>query len=327
MLDAHYDPALLRKALRTSDRLTVAQLKAHVLQTMTDKPLNGSTAATLLEVDGRFPILLVGERHDNPSLCANQEPVFDVVKHIILKALRECPRAYLFLESFFHFLSDDPQTMAGKLEDMEQAYGVREVVRCIADEDFRCQYEKQRGALTLLRCYKSIAQAVALAGRDENGACPLTARILIFDVREDLGMQNPWDLDNVKSREEVARRIHQSLARRREVTKYMRPVARPEWQAAFDREVLSHYMDMGDRAATLEEYRAYFVEIPDAVALNRLLALWATQGPDCFPIFFMGDKHRENMLRLLRKMGCFALDVLAAAKDPAFGSCARPVRA
>ena len=321
---ARFEPDL-GKALETTRRMTVPQLKEYVLKIMRQKRLNGSTAATLLELDGQYPILMVGERHDNPDLCASQEAVFDVVKHVVLKGLRECEHAYLFLESFFHFLTEDPAAMDAKLRGMDEAYGVHDVLRCIAADDYRCQYGKRRGALTLLRTYKSVAQAAAMAAYQGSPAS-LNDRIIIFDVREDLGMHNPWELDQVSDQAEVARRIQASLARRQEVVQYLRPIARPSWRQAFEREVLGPYLALGDRVATLEEYRAYFIEIPDVVALNRLLALLAAKSPlACFPIFFMGDKHRENLLRLLRRMNAFPVAVLAEAKDPAQGSCAKPI--
>ena len=80
------------------------------------------------------------------------------------------------------------------------------------------------------------------------------------------------------------------------------------------------------RAPDAHKYTELFIDLPDVVALNRLLCLLSHRGPQAIPILYAGDNHRLGLKDLLGRLPSVRIRTVAESKDPVEGSCARPLR-
>lgn len=302
----------------TSPRSTRKQIESHILHLVKNHPINGSNAITLLKFNGQL-VVLIGEIHENELLC--KQPRYDVLKHIVLKALREHAKTVLLVEGFVETVTDHVPTL--KRQIREQRF--KEFVKCLRSDDFRCQYYRQDGNLLLLRVLKWIVHAShCLYPRNK---CIQSAddRILFFDVRKALGMKNPF----VKwaSVSDPDKYIRQSLAQiNDQLQTFLRPIPKADWQRDFRRKILGPTLERATRLKarpSVKGYTDFFIHLPDVVAVHQILCRTAGAQNNLIMVY-AGDNHRKGILTLLRRIPGAAVDILAESEDPADGSCSTP---
>jgi hypothetical protein len=302
----------------TYPRSTRKQIESHILNLVKNHPINGSNAITLLKFSGQF-IVLIGEIHENELLC--KQPRYDVLKHIVLKALREHTKAILLVEGFVETVTDHVPTL--KKQIREQRF--KEFVKCLQADDFRCQYYRQDGNLLLLRVLKWIVHASRCLYPRNKCIQSMDDRIQFFDVRKDLGMKDPFvRWASVPSRDKY---IRQSLAKIDHLGKFLSPIPKAAWQREFQRNILGPTLETATRLKarpSVKGYTDFFILLPDVVAVNQILCRTAGAQNNLIMVY-AGDNHRKGVLGLLRRIQGAALDILAESQDPADGSCSRPL--
>lgn len=302
----------------TYPRSTRKQIESHILDLVKNHPINGSNAITLLKVNGQC-VVLIGEIHENELLC--RQPRYDVLKHIVLKALREHTRTVLLVEGFVETVTDHVPTL--KRQIREQRF--IEFVKCLQSDDFRCQYYRQDGNLLLLRVLKWIVHASRCLYPRNKCIQSVDDRIEFFDVRKALGMKNPFvRWASVPSPDNY---IRQSLAKINDhLQVFLSPIPMPHWQREFSQKILAPTLETARRLTarpSVKGYTDFFIHLPDVVVVNQILCRTAGAQNNLIMVY-AGDNHRKGILTLLRRIPGAALEILAESEDPADGSCSRP---
>lgn len=311
------DPATTLQNLLTSrNTLTSRQLKTYWTDVLQSHAVNGSAGISLVEFQGHT-ILLAGEIHENERLCASK--TYDVVKHVVLRAMKENQNTVLLVEGFVNALSKDRKLLLSEIRQ----HPYRDFVACMKGKSYTCQY--RRGNLLFLRTFKLLLHAASLFYPHHRSLRGFNDRVMFFDIRKALGMQTPfvdWDAMDVSSRTKYIRR---SLSQIDKLPTFLPTIGNPALQQSFERHVLTPYMQLAHKIQknpTPLAYTSFFIQIPDVLAVN-LIFTQILQGH--VPITYAGENHRLNVLRLLRKMG--TVKVIAESIDRTDGSCSKPTSA
>lgn len=295
------------------------QVVRRMMQRIRHRPTSGSTAISVVKLGGISPIFLMGEIHDNPDLCEFEEKN-DVLRDLIVYPLLNHENTVLLLEGFVK-----NENVTQDLQQELKRYDVQHMMQCFQSNfKHECQYRgRTPGVLNFLRWLKTSLQLDVLMDPSHMLARKDNNRIILFDIRHELRMKTPFvDWSLVK---DPAEYIRQSLAEVGSMTDFMRKIPHPTWHDTFHHRVyltLMKDVDMLRNTPTTEKYEDFFIKFPDVIALNHLL-VHISQNPQCIPIVYAGDNHRQHLLALLSLFD--TMEILAEAKDTnSMGSCARP---
>jgi hypothetical protein len=313
------DPVgVLNRMFSTQTTKTDAQWTRYLTKIVKTHPINGSNAMTLVRVNGVL-VVLIGEIHDNEHTC-RPVPTYDILKHIVLKALKENDNTMLLLEGFPHALKKTVTQLKASIR--KEKY--KQFVTCLLKDDFRCQYTKDEGNLILLRVMKLIVRAARLTYPYERVPNTVDEKIQFFDIRMDLGMKTPFiEWDKLPSPHEY---IRDSLHTFHTLENYMMTIPHPPWHKIFQEKVLKPLLRKASKLKRLpdaDKYTAFFIQVPDAVALNQLLCN-VCRGR--MSMVYGGENHRKGVLDYLTKyFGSGKVQIVAESVDPNDGSCSKPL--
>lgn len=301
----------------STSQMSDLQVRNYVTNVVKKYPVNGSNAITVLSFRNK-PIVLLGEIHDNENRC-KPSPKYDVLKHLVMKIMKENQNTVLIVEGF-------PESLAkpvSKLKANIEKYRHSEFLKCLQACDFQCQYTKGEGNLAILRLVKLLVHTSHLVYPRNKFVQTLNERIQYFDLRVDLDMKNPFvDWQKVAS---PVNYIRDSLRNIRQLPMHMHAIPFRPWQEEFEERVLHPFLHRANVLAkhpTANAYTDFFIDLPDAMAVNLILCTLC-QGR--IPILYAGENHRRGVLSLLRKFSFFPfMKVLAESQDPQDGSCSRP---
>jgi hypothetical protein len=119
-------------------------------------------------------------------LC--RKPQYDILKHVVLKALRAIPTTVLLIEGFCEDITNDVPTLKRKIR--RERY--KELLACLQSDNFVCQYQRHRGNLTMLRTLKLVVHASRCAYPHDASVRNMDEQLQFFDIRKDLRMQDPF---------------------------------------------------------------------------------------------------------------------------------------
>ena len=314
----HDPPGFLRKTLRSPISTNAHSFTRYIVHLLKNYPVNGSNAITVAKIRETV-VVLVGEVHENEGLCAS--PMYDVLKHIVLKAIRKVPGTFLLVEGFPCSISDDVPTLLRSIR--EKFY--LEMLRCLRGSDAACQYGGvNRGNLAILRTLKLVVHAARLCYPGDSNVQEMDDQIHFFDIRRNLGMQSPFTPWEGLSPHEI---IRNSLKQIKDIRGFLNTIPHAEWQRNFHENVLVPFLQEASRICekpSVSRYTQFFIKISDVVAVNQILYRSAANSRDGIIILYAGDNHRLGVLTLLRRV--LTVNILAESKDSREnGSCSAPI--
>lgn len=311
------DPVgVLHRMFSSKSTKTDVQLRRYLTNVVKNHPINGSNAITLLRVDGVL-VVLIGEIHDNEKTCRSKAR-YDILKHVVLKALKENGNTMLLLEGFPHTL----KKTVTQLKESIRKEKYKQFVTCLQKDDFQCQYTKDEGNLILLRVMKLLVRTARLTYPQERVFNTVDEQIEFFDIRMDLGMNSPFvDWTKVPSAHEY---IRESLHRFHTLENYLTTIPHRPWQKTFLQKVITPLLRQSERLKQrpdVDVYTDFFIRVPDAVALNQLLCN-VCHGR--MSLLYGGDNHRKGVLDYVKRYYGEVYVVVAESVDPNDGSCSYP---
>lgn len=288
-------------------KVAMADLRRRMLDIVQTQPIHGSHGVSVLDVDGTM-VVLIGEIHENPDGCPHS-PV-DVVRDLVWEPFHQNDDVLLLIEGFpLDLRFTTPREIRKQYPDAPQ------FDRCLDGGQFKCLYNQGPGALDILRYAKARMHLRTLTDARWR---PLNNRFQLVDVRRDLGMHDPFFH---KERTDI---IGPSLEQMENLHRFLLPIEHAHRNLAFSQNVLSPFfvrVETLRRRGEWPAYRDLFVQVPDIVATNRILA-----SQHKLVIVYAGDDHRLGIYRFLQGMApAVPMRELALSMDVrGDGSCSQP---